>query len=208
MNRNLAVLFSLALIALPASASATFLGPCDHLNSWSNLRMGDKDTNISDIGPIAGLQQMIDEPDLRNERMDDNAIGLPLFENGVFGNGTKRLLTEWQMKHGVISSRSDTEAGVVGTKTLAVAKNYCGGATNARGDIISPGEMTRYTLYYPQRGGGFGSETSIPRPKFTPRVADQALLTLFQFGPQGQSQCQDSITGSGTMLDTSPTCRF
>lgn len=202
------VAFLFSVLSVPIIASATMLGPCDHLNSWSTLRVGDRDKNISDIGPIAGLQQMIGEPDLIHQRGDSDLSGLSYFENGVFDNATKNLLIDWQVKHGIIVSRSDAEAGLIGEKTMATARKACAGSTNARGDITMPGEITHYTLYYPQRGGGFGSETSISRPKFTTRVADQALLTLLTFGPQGQSQCQDFLTGSGTVLDTNPACRF
>jgi len=179
-----AVLLSVSLI--PTTASATMLGPCDYLNSWSTLRVGDKDTNISDIGSIAGLQQMIGERDLMNQGLD--ASGKGGFISGTFDEETRNILISWQMKHGAITSRSDAEAGVVGEKTLAVAKNYCGGATNARGDLVMSGPTITYTLYFPQKGSGpdsFGSITSSPMPKYTSRVADQVLRTLFDSSPYG-----------------------
>ena len=190
------VLFLMSsLITAPQTASATMLGPCDHLNNWSTLRVGDKDTNISDIGPIAGLQQMIGERDLVNQELD--ASGKGGFISGTFDDETKDILILWQMKHGIITSRTDAEAGKVGEKTLAVAKNYCAGATNARGDIVMSGPTVTYTLYFPQKGGGFGSVTSYPLPKYTSRVADHALRILLSSTPFGSSVCNDPKAGSG-----------
>jgi len=186
-----------ATIFFPVSASATMLGPCDHLNSWSTLGVGDKDTNISDIGPIAGLQQMIGEPDVIHTMPHyEDGYGFS-FESGVFDTGTKELLIAWQMKHGVIALRSDAEAGAVGEKTLAVAKNYCAGGSLGSGATMG-GPTITYTFYFPQRGGGFGSVTNYPMPKYTSRVLDQALRALLSFsGVYGSSVCNDPKVGNG-----------
>lgn len=186
-----------ATVFIPIPAHATMLGPCDHLNSWSTLRVGDKDTNISDIGPIAGLQQMIGEPDVVHTMPHyEDGHGFS-FQNGVFDTETKELLIAWQLKHGIIASRSDAETGVVGEKTLAVAKNYCAGGSLGSGAIMSGPTLT-YTFYFPQKGGGFGSVTSYPMPKYTSRVADQALRALLSFsGVYGSSVCNDPKIGNG-----------
>src|SRR3989344_297571 len=190
------VLFLMSsLITAPQTASTTMLGPCDHLNNWSTLRVGDKDTNISDIGPIAGLQQMIGERDLVNQELD--ASGKGGFISGTFDDETKDILILWQRKQEIKAWRTDAEAGKVGEKTLAVAKNYCAGATNARGDIVMSGPTVTYTLYFPQKGGGFGSVTSYPLPKYTSRVADHALRILLSSTPFGSSVCNDPKAGSG-----------
>lgn len=182
------------LITASQTASATMRGPCDHLTSWSTLHVGDKDTNISDIGPIAGLQQMIGERDLVNQELD--ASGKGGFISGTFDDETKDILISWQLKHGIISSRTDAEAGKVGEKTLAVAKNYCANQTTETGGIIS-GPTVTYTLYFPQKGGGFGSVTTYPLPRYTSRAADQALRTLLSSNPFGSSACNDPKVGSG-----------
>ena len=193
-----------AVITIPIPAHATMLGPCDHLNSWSSLKLGSRDTNLSDIGPIAGLQQMISEPDLMHTL---DSIGT--YEFCVFDSPTRLLLIQWQMKHGVVASSIDAEAGIVGEKTLAVAKNYCANATNARGDIIMSGPIVTYTFYFPQRGGGFGSDAGLQLPKYTTRVADQALSAQLAYGPQGPQQCNDALIGNGRYsLDSRPECLF
>lgn len=187
-HRILSALSFLALIfvlqsGMPTTAQATMLGPCDHAQGWSTLKLGDKDMNESDIGPIMGLQQMIGESDVVNTfNLGGMGPGVP----GVFDEPTRALLAMWQLKHGIITDRMDAEAGSIGPKTMRVVNILCSNATNARGDRIGSGDAPTitYTLYYPKKNGGFLSLTSYPAPKYTPRVADQALRILLGGGGQ------------------------
>ncbi len=165
-----------AISAVSAAAYDASKGPCDYIDSWSSLKLGDKDDDSYGTGPIAALQLMLNEPDLANALTTTSGIGT--FEWGTFDSPTVQLLKSWQLKHGAISSYADSEAGKVGEKTKAVAQKYCG----------SNGVVT-YTVYYPTKSGDFGSLESAQLPKYTNRVADQALRTLMLDSSSYTSRC-------------------
>ncbi len=165
-----------SFFVMPRTANASFLSICDWLDVLpQKAQKGLIDTNPSDVGPIAGLQQVISEPDLLAKM---EAIGK--YQHGRFDKPTEILLGLWQKKHGVVENAQDTEYGKVGEKTMRVLKRYCGGYVSARGTQIVPdGPQISYTLFYPTKDGTSFVSKKVKLPKYTVRIADQALRALF-----------------------------
>jgi len=193
-----AILYTIS--AMPAAAYDANKGPCDYIESWSSLKLGDTDDGSYGTGPITALQLLLNEPDLVNALSQVSSIGT--FEWGVFDSPTVALLKSWQLKHGAIASNFDPEAGIVGEKTKVIARKYCGSAG-----------VVMYTVYYPTKGGEFGSLESAQLPKYTSRVADQALRTLMLDSSSYTSRCNypgdttvcNGKVGGSSVTESSPT---